>query len=196
MTGHEGDVERRDINLERLVFFSDGVFAIAITLLVIDLKAPEVAEADLAEAVWDLWPAVFSYVLSFLVIGIYWMAHRRIFSFIVRGDGMLTWLSMIYLMLIAFLPFPTAIRGAYDNSRFALIFYAAVHVAIGLASLSLWLYATWGRRLTRPDLPERVVTSGLVNGAVPTAIFCFRSGWHSSVLIWPPTHGSPSPFPG
>ena len=152
------------------------MFAIAITLLVIDLKVPEVAEADLADAVWDLGPSFFSYVLSFLVIGIYSMAHQRIFSVIVRGDGILTWLNMIYLMLIAFLPFPTAMRGDYDSSRFALIFYAAVHVVIGIVSLNIWLYATQGRRLTRPDLSEQVVSSGLVNGAVPTAIFLLSIG--------------------
>ena len=104
------------MDLERLVFFSDGVMAIAITLLVVELSIPAATE-DVGDALLDRWPQMLSFVLSFLVIGIFWMAHHRIFRYVANLDQRLIWLNLLFLMCVAFLPFPTAVLGDHDNSR-------------------------------------------------------------------------------
>jgi uncharacterized membrane protein len=180
MSEHDESRPDRKKSLERLIFFSDGVFAIAITLLILDIGVPDVPAAngapDLALAVRDLGPSLFAYVLSFLVIGLYWQAHRDIFSHLVRDDTVLTWLNLIYLMFVAFLPFPTAMRGDYPDARFAVVFYAGVHVVIGIVSSAMWIYATRGHRLIRPGMPESAIQSGLVNGLIPPIVFLVSIG--------------------
>src|SRR5437660_9370808 len=99
--------------MDRLMFFSDGVFAIAITLLVLQITVPipGLSEHQLGDALRHLGPKYFGFVLSFLVIGRYWMAHHRVFEYIKRFDMPLVWLNLAFLLLIAFLPFPTAVLG-------------------------------------------------------------------------------------
>ena len=130
---------RRSFELERIVFFSDAVFAIAITLLVLDIKVPEIPERlvaqELPEALAALWPKFLSYVLSFVVILFYWTAHHRIFHAIKDYDWNLIWLNSLFLMCIAFLPFPTALLGEYGNHQLPVVIYAG-SVAITRLMLS------------------------------------------------------------
>jgi uncharacterized membrane protein len=134
------------MDLERLVFFSDAVFAIAITLLVIEIDIPSGAE-DVGTALADRWPQFLSFVLSFLVIGIFWVAHHRMFRFIARVDTRLLWINLVLLMCVAFLPFPTAVLGDHDNNRASVLFYAGAMALAGIASASLWRYAAHARLL-------------------------------------------------
>jgi uncharacterized membrane protein len=129
------------VELDRLVFFSDAVFAIAITLLVIEIKVPTGAE-DVGAALLDRWPQFLSFVLSFLVIGIFWVAHHRMFGYIARVDTRLLWINLFLLMCVAFLPFPTAVLGDHDNNRASVVFYAGSMALVGLASASVWRYAS------------------------------------------------------
>jgi uncharacterized membrane protein len=129
------------VELDRLVFFSDAVFAIAITLLVIEIKVPTGAE-DVGAALLDRWPQFLSFVLSFLVIGIFWVAHHRMFGYIARVDTRLLWINLFLLMCVAFLPFPTAVLGDHDNTRASVVFYAGSMTLVGLASASVWRYAS------------------------------------------------------
>ena len=121
------------MELERLVFFSDAVMAIAITLLVVELSIPAATE-DVGDALLDRWPQMLSFVLSFFVIGIFWTAHHRIFRYVANLDQRLIWLNLLFLMCVAFLPFPTAVLGDHDNARASVIFYAA---AVGLTGAVL-----------------------------------------------------------
>src|SRR5438105_3300226 len=131
--------------LERLIFLSDGVFAIAMTLLVVELTLPGIAlsaQADeLPARLWALRPKYLSYTISFLVIAAYWSSHQRIFGFILRADGVLVSLNVLLLLLIAFQPFPTNVLGTYGDQRAAVVLYAATLAAAGLFVLALWLYA-------------------------------------------------------
>jgi len=127
------------VELERLVFFSDAVIAIAITLLVVTLGIPEATE-DVGNALLDRWPQILSYVLSFLVIGIFWMAHHRIFRYVAGIDQRLIWLNLLFLMCVAFIPFPTAVLGDHDGSRGAIVFYAAAIGLTGAVLASIWQY--------------------------------------------------------
>ena len=120
--------ELRDDGLERIVFFSDGVFAIAITLLVIDLRPPEVlaglSDAAFTEAMADLGPKIVAYLLSFAVIGLYWLAHWRRFHYIVRANERFALLNLLVLGAISFIPFPTALIGSQGDRPISVVVYA------------------------------------------------------------------------
>ena len=115
MNPHTIDDEKA---LDRVVFFSDAIFAIAMTLLVLQLRIPFVPSGNehvLWQRLGDQLPSFWSFALSFFTIGLQWMAHQRKFRLIRRYDGVLLWINMVFLFCIAFLPFPTAVlaqRGA------------------------------------------------------------------------------------
>src|SRR5437868_654279 len=115
MTKHESDTSG-DLALDRLVFFSDAVFAIAITLLVLEIRIPHLPRGvTIAEAwreFWTLWPSFFAFALSFFVIGRFWMGHHERFRPLRHFDDRLMWPNLLYLMTIAFMPFSTAFLGS------------------------------------------------------------------------------------
>jgi uncharacterized membrane protein len=123
--------------------FSDGVFSIAATLLVLDLKVPA-ANGDLLSALTHLWPAYASYAVSFLTIGIIWMNHHTIFAHLRRVDRPLQVLNLILLLVVAVIPFPTAVLATYLESGHeqaaAGAIYGLVMTAMGVSFGSLWLY--------------------------------------------------------
>ncbi|MDF5710524.1 MAG: TMEM175 family protein [Nostoc sp. S4] len=134
----------------RLEAFSDGVFAIAITLLVLEIKVPP-PDTVLGAELLHLWPSYLAYVVSFLAIGAIWINHHAMFYHIVRVDGMLLLLNVLHLMLIAFLPFPTAVlaeafhRGT--DEPVAAAFYGGILTIIGIFVTAMWQYAARGHRL-------------------------------------------------
>jgi uncharacterized membrane protein len=138
----------------RVEAFSDGVIAIAITLLVLEIRVPEV-EGGLGHALARQWPSYAAYALTFLVIGIMWINHHAMFEQIVRIDRGLMLLNIMLLMGIAFLPFPTALVARYlregNDGRVATAVYALTMVLIGCGYLALWSYLERHPRLLRPD---------------------------------------------
>jgi uncharacterized membrane protein len=160
--------------LERLIVLSDGVFAIAMTLLVVELVLPNVApgnSAELARGLLALGPKYLSFVVSFLVIASYWTAHQRIFRYIQRADDRLIWLNVLLLLCIAFQPFPTSVLGTYGDQALAVDFYAGTLTVTGGVVLALWLYATGGHRLISPDLSPRLVRHHLWRAASVPSVF-------------------------
>jgi uncharacterized membrane protein len=148
----EGD-EAADEGIGRILALSDGVFAIALTLLILDIVLPaRTTDDNLGQALLHIWPRYLAYALSFLVIARYWVIHHQTFKLIVRDNTTLVWLNFLLLFFIAFLPFPTAVIGAHEGSPAAAVLYA---VAVGLTSASsaayLW-YATGRGKLMRPDV--------------------------------------------
>jgi uncharacterized membrane protein len=141
----EGD-EVADEGLGRLLALADGVFAIALTLLVIEIALPEgTSDARLGAALVALGPRYFAYVLSFAVIARFWIAHHRVFRYIRGYDDTLIWLNFLFLMLVAFLPFPTSVLGAHGNTPTGAAFYGAVLVCTSAASgAPLWYAAGHG----------------------------------------------------
>ncbi len=160
--------------LDRLIFFSDAVFAIVMTLLVLDIKVPNVPEsslADLPQRVLELWPEFFSYVLSFLVVGSYWIGHHQTFRYIRSYDRPLMWLNLLFLLSITFVPFPTSLLGEYGEQQVAVVVYAA---SLGLARLLLavvWWYATSGPILLSDDLDRGLARYHLVRSLAIPAVF-------------------------
>ena len=130
----------------RLEAFSDGVFAIVITLLVIELRPPDISENEsLAHALWELWPNYVAYLVSFAVIGVMWLNHHRIFVQVRMVDGGLLALNLNLLLWTALIPFPTAVVADYIseggwNARTAMAFYSGVLVfdAIAFNLLYAW----------------------------------------------------------
>jgi uncharacterized membrane protein len=131
---------------QRIEAFSDGVFAIAITLLIIEIGVPHVTgEESLSEALGNLWPSYGAYVLSFVMIGIYWANHHSFFRLFVRTDHFFLMLNVFFLMAIAFLPFPTAVLGEYldasEHRNSAVRLYALGLLLPAFGWLCVWLYA-------------------------------------------------------
>jgi uncharacterized membrane protein len=126
-----------DHPLERLVFFSDAVFAIAITLLVIEVKVPHIGAQD-SRAYWDalieLLPSFFGYVLSFLVIGRFWIGHHNAFSLVDHYDTRLAWPNLMLLMAIAFMPFSTAFMAENLGYFVPTLFYNMTLLMTALAN--------------------------------------------------------------
>lgn len=161
MSTHSGstppDELQRGLAFERVLFFSDAVFAIAITLLIIDVRVPalpEVATADqLLKALGSTVPAVFAYALSFTTIGLYWLSHWRRYRFIARVDERVVGLNLVLLGLVAFIPFPTSVIGEHGDLIPAVVLYALAQAAAGIAGTLTWV-DVWRRGLTVPGLSE------------------------------------------
>jgi len=136
----------------RVEAFSDGVFAIAITLLIIEVGVPHVdANGSLAEALRDLWPSYFGFALSFLTVGVMWLNHHGMFRDIERTDHTLNVLNLLLLLCISFVPFPTAVLAAFmrddDNALAATLAYGLTFTITAVLFNALWLHASRGRRL-------------------------------------------------
>jgi TMEM175 potassium channel family protein len=125
--------------------FSDGVFAIAVTLLVIFIDVPKVPnDAALDEAVSDLGPEVLSYFIGFFVIALFWIGHHRFFAGLHRFDERLMFVNLAYLSAVAFVPFTTGLFGDYPDARIALILFATAVAAVSaLDTLMLYLAFRW-----------------------------------------------------
>lgn len=145
--------DNKEFGLERLVFFSDAVFAIAITLLVLDIRLPDTMDAaHFTDDLDVLMPRVGSYVLSFFVIGAYWSAHQRFYRYVTRYDSRLIWLNLVLLLFVVFIPFPTSLVADAGETNSVIILYASAITLTGLAMYANWWYASSGRRLVRSDL--------------------------------------------
>jgi uncharacterized membrane protein len=131
------------MSLNRFEAFSDGVFAIAVTLLVIEIKPPDLSQATSSEAVAKLlqvFPHVLSYATSFIVIGVIWINHHALFHFIKRVDRTILVINLLLLMCVAFIPYPTALIGEYGTSLPVVVFYGLTLALTGFAYNALWFY--------------------------------------------------------
>ena len=177
--GKENGSDQDKPGLERLIFFSDAVFAIAITLLALDLRLPSDLEspgnAQLLAQLLEIWPKHLAYVVSFLAIGTFWVGHHRRFRLIRRCDRGLLTLNLLYLMVIAFVPFPTSVISETGN-RTATIFYALTMALGGLMLATLWWYASWHNRLTDPRLGAQQARREFVPMLLTVGLFVVSIG--------------------
>ncbi len=132
---------------ERILAFSDGVFAIVITLLVLGITVPSVPNADLLPALRKLLPAVAAHIVTFALLGVYWIGHHAVFTLIKRYDRPFLWLNLLYLFFVASMPFPTALVIHYNDQLISYIIYCTVLIMAGLSANLLWLYASKDGRL-------------------------------------------------
>src|SRR5690348_470408 len=149
-----------DRDTGRIEAFSDGVIAVAITLLILDVHVPNV-QTGLLQALLKQWPTYLGYVTSFLVITIFWANHHNMFRHIQQVDYALLLINSLFLMCIAFIPFVTALLTKYIASpteqHTAAIVYGATLLLNGILFITIWWYAVWRRRLVRSDLDTQTV---------------------------------------
>jgi uncharacterized membrane protein len=166
----EGDQEV-GVGLGRILALSDGVFAIALTLLVLDIALPRPATGSLTHELLHLYPRYLAYALSFAVIARFWLAHHFTYRYVHRYDTPLIVLNLVFLFLVAFLPFPTRVIGQHGDKPAAAVLYAASVVLASVASGSLWWYATGPGRLVRHDTPRAQVRAGRARSIATIAVF-------------------------
>ncbi len=160
---------------DRIVNLSDGVFAIAITLLVLDIRVPDIPEgmvaAELPAALLSLWPKYFGYVLSFVVISTLWVIHHSIFRPIRTYDRGLLYLNLLFLMFVAFVPFPTSLLGEYGNHQLPVTIYAGTLAVGRLLLTAIHWYSTRNDRLVDKAQDTREVRFFLIRGLAMPVIF-------------------------
>lgn len=165
----------RGLDLARLNQFSDGVFAIAATLLALEIRVPVIPPPAppmaLPAAIVGLLPRILVYVLTFMNIAALWIAHHREFTHINGYDTPLLWMNAFLLMIVAFVPVASSTLGAYPTRYEALLFYIVTLLAAVLADLQIWLYSTSKRRLVDDDLDPRIIRYITLRGAFPAVVF-------------------------
>ena len=156
---------KKEFQLERLILFSDAVFAIAITLLVIEIKVPELHEGFsdqlLGPELLHLVPKFIGFLISFFIIGLYWTIHHQMFGFVINYDRKLLWLNLLFLMSIVLMPFSSGLYGEYSVPAAIYMhlpygIYVGNIVFSGIMTYSLWSYLT---------NPARNLTEGIPSGS-------------------------------
>jgi uncharacterized membrane protein len=172
--GRAGTYERGTEEFSRVLAFSDGLFAIAMTLLVVGIAVPTVhpesSVHELADRLHDLLPNFVSFFISFAVIGRYWAAHHEFVGLLARIDTRFLATNLVYLAFIAFLPFPTALLGTLFENPLSVAFYA-VMVAIVSGLEVVLLRQAQRRHLLRQQIPDDVYRWGVSQSLAPVVFF-------------------------
>lgn len=159
----------------RLEAFSDGVFAIVITLLILDIRFPEVEYSQFKETLISVLPRILAYVMSFIIIGLYWVIHHNSMHAIKKTDRGLLWLNILLLLCISFIPFPTSLLGRYPFEAGPIIFYGATLITCNLIGFIMVLYvhyhpqlavAEFNKYYLRRHIPNYIFVNGAYLGAI------------------------------
>jgi uncharacterized membrane protein len=174
----------------RVLALTDGVFAIIITLLVLEIHVPELTQGySLNQALREIRPSLVAFVISFILAGMYWVGHRDLFALIRRTDRGLVWLNILYLLPLCLLPFAAGLLGRYDQEPVALRIYGLLLVAIAVMRVLIWLYATSRPQLLWQRLDDRQRRAGLAINLYPGLVYLLaflvaRSAPSVSLLIY------------
>ncbi|AXY76582.1 DUF1211 domain-containing protein [Paraflavitalea soli] len=139
---------KKEFQLERMILFSDAVFAIAITLLVIEIKVPELAEEhftekELLKSLGHLMPKIVGFLISFFLIGNYWMVHHRLFGYVVNYNKRLLWINLLFLLSIVLMPFSTGIFGEYSTPQGLYLKTPLIIYVLNICFIGFMLYRLW-----------------------------------------------------
>jgi uncharacterized membrane protein len=173
-----------DSETSRVEAFSDGVFAIAITLLILEIKVPPLTSEPLTILLLRQWPSYVAFLLSFAFIGIMWMNHHRLFTHIRHCDHALLVLNLLLLLGVSVVPFPTAVlasRLGRQDARVAAALYNGTYLCIAIVFNLLWRYAASSHRLLGKNADRRAVdriTRQYAFGPLMYAV-CLAVGWYS-----------------
>ena len=153
------------LSKQRIEGLSDAIFAFAMTLLVLDVKIPKISGAlvthgFLIRMLLDLWPKFLSFMVSFVILGLFWIAHHGYSHFLKRTDRSYLWLNLLFLLVVVFVPFSTDLLGDYPGHRIAAMIYGCNIMALGLMLYWQWAYATNGHRLVGKDIEPELVRKG------------------------------------
>lgn len=182
-----GSGDRTRFQVDRLAFFCDAVFAIAITLLALNIRAPAIVgpvdEHALVVAAGDTVPRVLGFLLSFLVIGNYWRSHHRLFRWVRGYDPRLLTINLLLLLFVSFIPAPTAFYSDYPDFRTPMIFYAVSLSAVGVTNSALWTYVRRHPELLDPAAPPLELKIGAGRSLLIPAV-CLLAILLSFVNLW------------
>jgi uncharacterized membrane protein len=134
---------KKELQLERIILFSDAVFAIAITLLIIEIKAPhagDLLDSTLLNSLLNMTPKFIGFLISFLLIGQYWITHHKLFGYVENYDQKLLWINIFFLLTIVTMPFSSALYSENVRVNLAFIIYCLNVIASGIFNLYLWRY--------------------------------------------------------
>jgi uncharacterized membrane protein len=177
--------ETRGEDMGRILALTDGVFAFALTLLVLTLTVPVVAvtgytpvqvSGHLGNALWKDYGAFAGYVFVFVMIAYWWLAHHRLFRYIVRYDDLLVALNLLLLLEIAVMPFVLKVFVDYDDTQVAVILFSLIQIACALTIGVLWRYASHNYRLIAKDVPGPVLRYFGVRTLITPVIFAISIG--------------------
>lgn len=187
---------RKEFQLERLILFSDAVFAIAITLLVIEIKIPElphetVTDNDMLQALAHLLPKFIGFLISFLLIGQYWIVHHRMFGFVINFTGRLIWLNILFLLAVALMPFSTSFYSEYvlTKTMTPVIFYTSNIAFLGIVNFCMWRYVSNPKNKISENLVPAMAnffSARALTVPVLFIIFSFVYLYEPKVAFWLP----------
>jgi len=156
----------------RVLALSDGVVAIIITLLVLEIQVPELTEGKtLQGAIEEIRPSFFAFLISFVVVAIAWAGHRDLFAHVRRTDSPLVWLNILYLLPLSIIPFGASLIARYETEPVALRLYGLLLVAVAATRLWIFLYATTRPHLLYESVDARSRRAGLLLIVVPMALY-------------------------
>ncbi len=161
----------KGLNLDRVKAFSDGVFAVAITILVFELKVPEVVGGSVFEALLEMVPEILIYIASFGIVGIFWIAHHTMFSYFVVANRTLLWLNLVFLMYVCSVPFVAAFLNAYPTDASAVMLYGFHLLLTSLFFALIWYYGSYKGRLISPDMSPELRSLAKVVVFLPSLIY-------------------------
>ena len=176
---------------DRVVFLSDGVFAIVLTILVLDIRVPHnLSHESFRHALDELKPTLVAWIISFLITGMFWVAHRDIFARLRTVNRDLVWLNLLFLLPAALIPFAASVLGEYPSDRVAIQLYGAVAIAVSAMRLIMYWYVVRHPALLWPQRNARRLDEGFVLAALPIGIYvlavgiAFASATASIVLLF------------
>jgi uncharacterized membrane protein len=166
--------DRSDVPLStrRIETLADGIFAFAMTLLVLTLTLPDATQTklSLSQLLADQWPKFFNYALSFALLAIFWIVHHQQFHYIRRTNRTHIWINIGILMFVALVPFSTDVAGDYSNQTIAELLFSGNLLILGLFFLLNWVYSCYNHRLVDADLGRRAIFRGTIRNCITPVV--------------------------
>jgi TMEM175 potassium channel family protein len=170
-------VEKPGLTKDTVVLFGDAIFSIAITLLVLDIRLPELPAGMgninpvFIDSLVQTLPKFLGFAISFFVIALYWRGYHRMTAYLKRFDGTMLLMNIVFLFLIVFMPFPTSLVGDYGVSSYVVVFYQVIMALTSIVMAAMWYYAVRGRRLIDPGLDGRLIGITMARNLIPAVVF-------------------------
>jgi uncharacterized membrane protein len=159
----EEKLARGAVDNQRLTAMSDGVFSIVITLMVLSIRIPDIATdrvvQELPQHLMKMLPDLVTLIISFIILGIYWIGHNNVFTHIIRHDRPLLWLNIFFLMSVATIPYPTTLIVRYGQAQTSIIIYAANLIVGGVLLDVIWWYGSRNRHLMCEGIDPKLISS-------------------------------------
>jgi TMEM175 potassium channel family protein len=183
-----------EIKIEYVISFSDALFAFSITFMALTIQLPtfssNISDSGLTQRLGQsLIPNIIHYIISFMVVGMYWISYHEIFEHIRRADITLVWINLLFLLFIALVGYFTGLLTTYDTHRIVVISFSGIMAASGFVLCLIWGYATHNRRLVDQDIPDHLIRYFLNRTFVPPLIFLTSIGIsfiniHAAEYFW------------